>query len=48
MIEAEIKKLLLMVRKERIKFPQDSQDRRRLASVIICLEDALNRCRNGE
>lgn len=48
MIEAEIRKLLLMVRKERIKFPQGSQDRRRLASVIICLEDALNMCRGRE
>jgi hypothetical protein len=48
MIEAEIKKLLLLVRKKRIKCPQGSQDRRRLASVIICLEDALNMCRGRE
>jgi len=47
-IEVELKKVLLLVRKRRIKYPHGSPDRRRLASVIICLEDALNMCRNCE
>jgi hypothetical protein len=47
-IEDELKRVLLRVRRERIKSPQGSQDRRRLASVIICLEDALNMCRGRE
>ena len=47
-LEKEIRKLLLQVRKERLTYPQGSHDRRRLASVIICLEDALNMYRGRE
>jgi hypothetical protein len=47
-LEAQIKATLLAVRKRRMKFESGSQERKQLASVIICLEDALNMIRGRE
>ena len=46
-MEAELRAVLLKARKAK-RAAETKEERRRLAAVVVCLEDALDRYRGGE
>ena len=47
-MEVILRAVLLEARKARVRELRGSDERKRLGSVVVCLEDALDRLRGGE